>query len=236
MLKSLALTLNSRPYVRERTNYHVKLLTLIVTLFVANGCSVIHDRYGETCNSRAYMQTTLEDFLSTRFQSTAPVRFGVIPFSAPANIAPEGIMRVGAGNQVAWGVQSNLLSTGVVPIVEVFNRQDWPGKKEEFFTGNFGAIDFAREAQYDLVMVGYIEPARSAESVSALTKLIDVDSGVTIWYGRTEATTRRPTFHQAEDLLMIRDRHPSRVYSNVLYDELARCIVGEITKAREVPE
>lgn len=205
----------------------VKFLALAVALTL-NGCSYLHTRYGETCNSRAYIQRDLEQFISARFHSKAPVRLAVIPFTVPANLTAKR-NTPGLQNELAWKVHQELASKNRLPIVEVFNRQDWPQKAEEFFTGNFGAISFSREAGYDLVLVGYLENFKSLDTMVAHTKIIEVESGMTVWYGKTTAHSRRPDFNQIESRLWLEDKRPDLIYSGPLVDDLARCIVNGVT-------
>ena len=131
----------------------VILLTLGVTL---HGCTYVTRHYAEPCKSRAYIGTNLTDFITKRFNTHAPVRVGIIPYSTPANLAPGyGAETPSFGTQLARRIQQELVATEEIPMLEVFNREDWPGKKDEFYTGNFGAISFARQAGYDVIIVGY---------------------------------------------------------------------------------
>lgn len=188
------------------------------------------------CKSHAYVRLGLADYISTRFRSNAPVRMAIIPFSAPANLSFYSNEQPGVGNQLAWAVQQNLLGSGAVPIVEVLNRHDWPGKKEEFFTGNFGAIATARDAGYDLVLVGNLEPMQAAEMLSARTKLIEVESGITVWYGNTFSERSYSTWHNLSEWLGMRDRVPADLGWNHLVDALGICIAEDVIKDKVVPE
>ncbi len=213
----------------DNGSFRAIILTLLLS-FSATGCAFIHERIGEHCKSRAYTKTILADYITTRYVSGSPVRMAVIPFSVPANISYRDTERPGWGSMLAWSVQAEMLRTGIVPIVEVLNREDWPGKKEEFHTGNFGAIEMARDAGYDLVLVGYISPPRSQERITASVKIIDVDSGITVWYGDVQAVTWEKDMDWVSSTLMIDDRTPSRKYSNAMFDELSRCIAAEASR------
>lgn len=209
----------------------------ILTLFFyvsATGCAYLQRHYGEHCNSRAYTQIILSDYITSRYVSGSQVRMAVIPFSVPANISYRNMELPGLGNEMAWMVKAEMLRTGIVPIVEVLNRQDWPSKKEEFFTGNFGAIDMARDAGYDLVLVGFIDPINSLEAASASVKIIDVDSGITVWYGQVRAFTLRNDGNYIAGQLMIDKYDPSRVASRAIFQKLATCIVEQATQEEEV--
>lgn len=199
-------------------------------------CSLINEHYAEPCNYRAYTRSVLVDHLSSRFTMDSPVRMAVIPFSVPANLAAYDVHRPGLGNELAWQVQADFLSTGTVPIVEVFNRQDWPGKSEEFYTGNFGAISLAREAGYDLVLVGSVPPMRELDKMTALTKLIETESGLTLWYGQSSVSSYEPELSGARSWVGLERHVPSELYLRAMQDKLSQCIVRGILDDEVVPE
>lgn len=197
---------------------------------------MIQRRYGETCNSRAYLQTPLGDYISKRFEPGSRVRLAVIPFSVPANLAAQSDEQPGLGIDLAQRVQARLLQTGVVPIVELLNREDWPGKKDEFSHGNFGAIQTARDAGYDLVLVGNVLPMASMEQLSAQTKVIEVESGVTAWYGETTVSSNRSYFNSLGSSWGMSQRRPDRIFIDQTVDKLASCIRNDVIAERVVPE
>lgn len=215
----------------DRAILSVILLTQIIASLLCS-CSYIHEYYVVPCNSRAYARAILSDYLTTRFHSNAPVRLAVIPFSAPANISGFSNERPGLGNELAWKVQSEILRTGQVPIVEVLNRQDWPGKKEEFFTGNYGATALARDAGYDLALVGVVETPTSLDRLSIYTKLIEVESGITVWYGKTEVTTYGPDLQKLRASMYMEDRRPDFLAMPGLIERLAQCVAQDITSEK----
>jgi hypothetical protein len=116
------------------------------------------------------------------------VRVGIIPFSAPVNIAYAGSEFPGLGMELTEELQRRLMETGALPIVEILNRQDWPGKKEEFNTGNFHALVMARDAGYDLIIVGSVERVNDLKTLAAMVRLIEVESGTTVYVGRSSVT------------------------------------------------
>ncbi len=207
----------------------VKYLTLLL-LSLAAGCSLTRHYVMDPCNSRAYVRTVIPDYLSTRFQTNAPVRVAVVPFSVPANVAGINNEVPGLGNELAWKVHERFVDSNVFPIVEVFNRQDWPRKKEEFHTGNFGAIASARDAGYDLVFVGNVDPIRSLDELSATTKLIETESGTTIWFGKTTARSDARAMNQTLSSYYLADRVPSTLDLPGLEEDLSRCIVREVVR------
>ena len=204
-----------------RTFKPVILLTLTLML---PGCAFLNRHVGESCKTRAHVRTDFEGYINQRFNPQSPVRMAIIPFASQANLAGRDNELPGLGNQLAWAVQRELLATEVFPIVEVFNRQDWPGKKEDFFAGDFGAINYARDAKYDLVMVGYLEPLSRIDTWIIHTKVIDVDAGVTLWFGTTTAWTQRADMLEVSSTFGLTDRRPDLLHTTPLIDEAARCI------------
>lgn len=173
----------------------------------------------DDCKNRAFIGTNLKEYVSSRFHETNAVRMGIVPFSSAANLSPE------VGRTLATRVHQEMLPAGDVPIVEVFNREDWPGKKEEFYSGNFGAISIAREAQYDLVLVGMIAPMTRLDQMTADIKIIEVESGTTVYYGRSSFETNTDDLQSGLDSLWLTKRQPSALVTPLVIDKLARCIV-----------
>jgi len=225
------LLVNSATYLKSRfsSSFHCVIFLALAGIFLFSGCAHKSPHYETQCNSRAYLQNDLESYLKSRFPSGSPVRMAIIPFSVPANVAAFDAERPGLGNELAWKVHAAMLSQNLVPIVEVFNRQDWPGKKEEFFTGNFNAIALARAAEYDLVMVGLMENMRNLHEMGAYTKIIDTDSGVTAWYSRSIVSEPRPRVYRGGRLEMfIPTGRPDILPITPLTESLAYCIVDAI--------
>jgi hypothetical protein len=189
---------------------------------------------GESCKTRAYVRTDFEAFINQRFNLNSPVRLGIIPFSTQANISHYSNELPGLGNTLAWEVHRQLLGSEVFPIVEVLNRQDWPGKKEEFSTGNFGAITAARDAKYDLVMVGYLEPLHRLDTWIIHTKVIEVEAGVTLWYGTSRVWTDRADMLEVSSSLGLTDRRPDLIHITPLLEESGRCIAYDMLHDPEV--
>lgn len=212
----------------------VKILALFTVIIVA-GCSTLFSRYHESCKTRAYLKTNLPDYISQRYDKSAPVRMAIIPFSAPANLAVRDNELPGIGNEIAWRLKDEFLLSENIPIVEIFNRQDWPGKKAEFNTGNFGALQQARAAGYDLVLVGSFKNLTSLDDLSARVKIIEVETGITIWNGLFQASTARNRHERMSAGWGLTERKPSNIYSDLLIDELASCIHTGITGDEVLP-
>ena len=214
--------------LRESLSYiRVIFLTLLSVMGVSS-CAFLQPHYqvNQNCSSRVYVSSPLGEHLSTATRAAdAPSRLAIVPFSVPANLAGTSNELPGLGNTPAWKVHSEALASGEFPITEVFNRQDWPGKKEEFFTGNFGAISLAQEAGYSLVLTGYIENLRSLDALTAYTKLIDVSSGITIWYGKSTVKATKYQDPSVFDSLWRSSDKPAQLFTASIADDLGRCVV-----------
>ena len=217
--------------LRRRVANAVSLLTLLLSTL---SCSYLGRHVGEWCNTRAYVRTDLESYMDQRFTPKSPVRTGVIPFVVPANLSARSAQQPGLGNQLAWAVQRQLLETGIFPIIEVLNREDWPRKKEEFFTGNFGALAFARDAGYDMIVVGYLDEINRLDTWRVHTKVIEVASGTTLWYGTSEVYTTRADLLETSSTVGLTDRRPDMLYSIQLLDSVSACVAHDMTHDPEV--
>jgi hypothetical protein len=206
-------------------------LTLIT---LSSGCAFLGRHLAETCKTRAYVRTDLQGYISQLFTPNSPVRLGVIPFSAAATVAGRGDELLGIGNQIATTVQQELLRTQLFPIIEMLNRQDWPGKKEDFFSGNFAALAYSRDAGYDLMLVGYLEPMDRIDTYRLHTKLVEVESGTTLWFGTTTAVTNRHDMWEVSSFVGLTDRRPDLIYTTELVSTVARCAVTEMVKDPEI--
>ena len=152
----------------------------------------------------------------------------VIPFSFPANLAAFNTDHRGLGNRLAWQVHSELLHREEIPIVEVFNRQDWPGKRDEFYTGNFGALQRARAAGYDLVLVGMLKDLTSLTSLTSDVKIIEVESGTTLWYARTMVGNNNYISAKNKPWYSSATAEPANLQIDPLVTTLGQCIAAGI--------
>jgi len=177
----------------------------------------------DECKNHAYIQQPVRSYLSRRFPRNAPVRLAVIPFTVPANITSWNDQQPGFGTLLARELKKELLKTQLIPIVELFERLDWPAKRHEFHTGNHGALGLARHAGYDLVLVGFMDHPASMHEMTTEAKLIDVHSGTTIWYGQSIVENTNPQAQRDGPWWNSR-RIPSRFPINSLLDDTAQCI------------
>ncbi len=217
--------------------YRVKFLTLhtlfrwgCLYLFAASllGCAAIRRQFNDECKSHAYISRGLNEFISSRYSSGAPVRLAIIPFSVPANLSTHSPEFPGLDRRLAELVHAHFISRDELPIIEVFNRLDWPGKKEEFYTGNFGAIAAAREAGYDFVMVGSLERISDASTLTAAAKVIEVESGITLYYGKTSVTSYKDSDRNFWAHIGADTRRPDKIFDSQLIEDLSRCVVESV--------
>jgi hypothetical protein len=206
----------------------ISRVTLLTLLAILPGCALINRHIGETCNTRAYVRTDIPGFIDQRFKGGTTARMAVIPFVTQANFTAQNSELPGISELLAWGVHRELLGYDTLPIIEVFNRQDWPGKKDDFFTGNFGALTLARDAGYDLVLIGYLDRISKLDEWTIHTKIIDVDSGTTLWYGTSRVATNRHDLLEVSSTMGLTDRRPDMLYTSPMVDEAARCIARDI--------
>ena len=211
----------------------VILLTLTLALTLTSGltgCSYISRHYVTPCKNRAYITMSVPDYIKQRFHKNSPVRMAIIPYTVPANLSFKSTEHQGLGVELAWKVQQEILPTQIVPISEIFNRTDWPGKKDEFYTGNYGALSLARDAGYDLILVGDVQPTKSIDTMSARAKIIEVESGITVYYGEATVVTTRHEIEKTVTTFWLSptEHKPSAQYISALNDGIGRCIVHGI--------
>lgn len=202
-----------------------------------SGCSWIsrktYEHSGEQCKSRAYINNRLTDFVTQRFGSRSQARLGIIPFTVPANFAGQGPGRPDWGYDMSVMLNQELLASAQVPVVEVLDRRDWPGKNEEFSAGNFGAIQSARDAGYDLVLVGMLQPIRNSNELSIAAKVIETESNITVWYGSVDVLSYRPEIARSAAYINLTSLQPNRLYSTEMSAVLAKCVAKAIIADEE---
>lgn len=204
-------------------------LLLFTSLLLLSGCSMITNRYGEVCKSRAYTREPLDTYISTEYPSTYQARLGIIPFTVPENMTGirQNVPPLGA--QLAWRFQAELLSSGVIPIAEVTPWNMFPGSRNDFFQGNYKAIRYAADAGYDMVLIGLLEQ-NGAETATVLAKLIDVNTSVTLWYGRSHVYSRRPSFNLVEQFFVEEEEMPAKLDLFPLYNEVIQCAANNLLR------
>jgi len=215
----------------------VLITASVLTVVAFTACSTLNLQQEEVCNSHAHIRVPLDEFVNQRFPTGIPVRLGIIPFATPVNLAAQSDRQPGAGKQLARYLQREFLSSQTsANIVEVMDRSDWPGQAEQFFHGNFNAISMARDAGFDLVLVGVIESPRSIDAVSAFSKLIEVESGITVWNGRSEASTNANVRSRSGISSWWAGDEQRYPRTNLLLESLAFCITQNALTDTPVPE
>jgi hypothetical protein len=222
-----------------RRTYSVSILTKFMLLCflasIAFGCSNLRPpaaataaSYEMECKNRAYLRLVLEDYLNTRFHSGSAVRLAILPTSVPANLSAFRNDHKSVGDDLAWRLRNALVAREAAPIVEVLNRYDWPGKKDEFFVGNHQAIATAREAGYDLVLVSYLEPMHSFDEMVLFSKLMETESGITVWNGKSSVSREESLLDQTKQWLELQRRVPVANRFEPMLEEVIACAVDGI--------
>lgn len=134
---------------------------------------------------RTYVNLQVLDYLSQRYNSHPLLRTAVFPFDVPETFAPPGNKSLHFGRDIAQSFQRELLRSEELGIVELFDRDRWPGKRQEFNAGAYQAIEMARHAGYDLLVIGYMDYITNETEMTFFTRLIDTSNSLTIWYGKT---------------------------------------------------
>jgi TolB-like protein len=171
-------------YSSSRTLYLIPVVVCLLSF--VSGCALSQlPHKKESCKIQAYVDQTFVDYLDARFQKGNVPRLAIVPFDTQENFSPPMNPHLRFGNRLAQGFQQQFLARNEAIIVEVFLR-DWPGKRLDFTAGNFQAINYARDAGYDFVVVGFVEDIVNDLKIRVHTKIIDVDNGMTVWYGTTD--------------------------------------------------
>lgn len=207
----------------------------VTFLTLLTACSAHKTTISNDCNSRAYIKTDIAAYLSSRFDSKAPVRLAIVPFGVPANLSGWGAESRGLGFQIGMALQGKMLETELAPISELFERR-LANQKLEFFKGNHEVIDVARQANFDLVLVGLMDELRSNNTISAYSKLIDTSSGITLWYGRTTSRVSETGHEFNLRKLNVFDRVDYTHDWGRMVEELTSCIAHDMTFEEFEPE
>lgn len=222
------MTYSGFPYLR--TLNLIALLSLILLSF--NGCPLRKlPVQSETCKIQAYVDQSFVNYLSSRYKRGNSPRVAVIPFDVQENFSPPMNPNLRFGTKLAQGFQQQFLARNENIIVEVFLR-DWPGKRLDFTAGNFQAIQYAKDAGFDFVVVGFVEDMVNDLKMRVHTKVIDVNDSLTIWYGTTDVKSNarsargfmraatRGSYPERDDLFEFEER----------FDKLTQCTAERIFK------
>lgn len=205
------------------------LVLLIFSLLSVNSCSLTKLPFKtEHCKCHTYINVGLEDYLSERFSSGSLARLGIIPFDVQESFAPPGNDSVHFGRGLAKKFTFELKDAGIIPVVELFNRDRWPGKREEFFTGNYQAIATARAAGYDFVMLGYLEEIKNDTNLTLYSKIIDTQNNITVWDAKTEVDSKAREYRDDLSSFGIGKKRPDLFDFSEKTAQLVSCTVAEM--------
>lgn len=164
------------------------VVILIINLISLTACSILDITQKDPCNNHTNINMNLKKYVTTRYTKKKFIRLGIFPFSVPANLTSSSQDRPDFGMVLAQKLQPQILSSGVFTTAEVLNYSEWSGKKQEFFSNNLLAIEIGRNIGLDFIVVGYLAPQNHIEKMTVYTKIIDVNTGITLFYGETTAT------------------------------------------------
>lgn len=208
---------------------------LCFAIFTSSCSSIAGPAQVHDCKMHAYINAVFPDYIKSRYNNMIRVRLAVLPFDVPESFASNGAYAPNYGLDIARDLVGELYRSGQVSIVELLNRDRWPGKKEEFFTGNYGAIQIARDAGFNFVMVGQMAAIQDSKQLRFYSKLIDTTNSMTIWYGQTEIATSEPAVRRMLTELTLAHAEPSQLDFAGRVLEFASCTVNEIFNGKPVP-
>ena len=217
----------SGAYMKLTNTLNVIILTLCVSILSA--CSGQNNFWqssnSDVCKNHSHVRMPFNDYVTNQYYSENPIRLAVIPFSVQENFSRVNSDIPSIGNEMARYAQAFLLESGEVPIVEIFEPRSWPGKRDEFFAGNFQAIRLAQDAGFDFIFVGYLERLQHHTKLSLLGKLIDVQNGITIWYGKSELGEIKYKTHQGDIWGWFGERRLDEIDLNANLQKITKCLV-----------
>ncbi len=222
--------------IRSWSSGPVVLFLLVVSGALGAGCSAIRfpeDTVG--CKTHTYINLVLGDYVKQRFHSQEMMRLAIVPFDVPETFAPPGNESVHYGRELARNFQQELHKVGGVPIVELLNRDRWPGKRADFFSGNYQAVSIARAAGYDFVLVGYLDEIKDANTLSVYVKLIDTQNQITIWHDRTDVVSHARDNRKGMSRVGLAKERPELFNFPERTELLAECTVHAIHNDEPVP-
>jgi len=71
--------------------------------------------------------------------------------------------------------------------------------------------------------------------MTAFGKLIEVESGITIWYGRSEVETLDPNFQRGDPWWWTDTRRPALLATEGLANDLAKCVTRNVLSTEPIP-
>ncbi len=229
----MANLLISNTYPKRSFLQRAKLLTLsALFLFGCSFLEPLHPEFGDAitdgCNNRASVRLPLDQYITDRYPRGSLLRLGIFPFSTSAKLAYSTDGFSSFGERIAEDFQSVFLRSGKVGVAEVFDPQDWPEKKTEFFKGNYGSIAWGKQAGYDLILVGYLDRQRGIDELHAYAKLIDVNLGVTVWYGESTVGEVKYQTKHGDPWWFFGSRRLDKLPIHELREKLVSCLAENV--------
>lgn len=185
------------------------------------------------CKVQAHIDQNFADYLKARYPSKQLVRAGIYPFEVPGTFfLAGGDQTKNFGLKLAEYFQRKFVEHQSPAIVEIFNRDRWPGKREEFFAGNYEALNMARNAGYDLVIVGFMEDPKDDQTFVIHSKVIDTSNNMTIWYGTATVVAHGREYQKNLARFHLASERPDLFYVQERADMAAQCSVDAIMAPR----
>ncbi|MGI6680965.1 MAG: hypothetical protein ACOX3T_05760 [Bdellovibrionota bacterium] len=157
-----------------------------VNLLSFSACSIASiTSYTNQCKNHANIKINVKRYVNSQYSRRKFLRLGIFPFSVPANFSSYSVDRADYGTLLAQELQPTLLSLDVFSTAELLDYNDWSNKKQEFFSNNIKAIEIGKNLGLDFIVVGAMSPNNFVDKMTVYSKIIDVNTGITIFYGET---------------------------------------------------
>lgn len=214
------------------------LILLIISCACFSSCSITKFPVSaEECKIWTYINEVVPDYISRRYPSGQHIRVAVVPFDVPESFALWGNESKHFGRELAASFQSEMIRLAEGQIVEVLNVDRWPGKRAEFLTGNYNAIDMARSAGFDFVLLGYMQDITNESDIVVQTKFVDVSNNITVWHAQTTVKSNQRLWRRnlAKGTFGIVEDHPELFAFQERKDLLVKCTVKNLLTNTTLP-
>src|SRR5262245_19573635 len=126
----------SRNFSARRSAALRLFVALLMTSTALSSCLTAQlPRPKAGCKMRTYIDVGVLDYINNRYGSEQLPRMAIFPFSVPENFARRGSESANYGRELAVLFHREMLKTEQLRIVELFNRDSWPGKRADFHAG-----------------------------------------------------------------------------------------------------
>lgn len=210
-------------YLNKNFNKILNFCFLFIFLISFAACAFIDITDKETCKNHANININLKKYITSRYANKNLIRLGIFPFSVPANFTAKNLDRLDYGTILAQKLQPTLLALGLFSTSELLEYSEWSGKKQEFFSDNLLAIEIGKNIGLDFIVVGYLAPQNHIEKMTLYSKVIDVNSGMTVFYGETVAYNNYLNERKNKADFGLIEYKPSDFKLNEFTDSLMQC-------------